>query len=129
MKRDMELVREILDFIETPVGVDLTHGVGDEDLEKRFPNVSRRDLLGHLDILRDAGLIDGVHHDASTIGGRDALWVDIRLTWAGHDFLGPARVATIWEGARKQAGSMFASLPLEVIKALLVEGAKRAVGL
>lgn len=124
MKRDMELVRRILLVLEQR---------GPNDLAPVTPyeaSVDEDTLLYHLDLLKEGGLIDGIGVASARNGARRVIsWETMRLTWPGHDFIAAAKEPAVWQGAKQQAGNMFASLPLEVIKGLLVEVAKKLLGL
>lgn len=88
MERDMELVRLLLLQCETPTRLD------------ELTVYSQQEILYNLVLMKDAGLID-----AYFIEGNDVLPVgfrDLRLTWAGHDFLDAARSDTIWKKAKDE---------------------------
>lgn len=125
----MELIRDLLDFIEKPGDIDLRHGIGDESVEDAFPKFPRRVLLGHLDILLDAGFIDGIRNDASTFGGRDAMWVDIRLTWQGHDFLDNVRNDTVWEKTKNKISSTVGTASVEIVGQVAASFLRQMLGL
>ena len=114
MKRDMDLIRQILTEIEAKpfdgnmINLDLEDSAGDQKL--RY----------HVILLREAGLIDAVE----PFPGGDSLQTGpiypTRLTWEGHEFLEAARDDTRWNKAKdtmaKTGGFVF-----EVGKALLIE--------
>jgi hypothetical protein len=86
MKRDMELVRLLLLHYEA--------GSPSAGLE----NYSKQAIIYNLVLMKDAGMIE-----AHFIEGNDVLpdeVMDVRLTWAGHDFLDAARNDTIWHKAK-----------------------------
>ena len=105
MKRDMDLIRTILQRIESDQ--DLTiEGYGSEE------------ILYHIALLKDAGFID-----ASLATGESGQIVGAavqRLTWDGHGFLDAARDDTLWRKARehvlKPAASWTFSLLMEWLK-------------
>jgi hypothetical protein len=51
------------------------------------------------------------------------------LTWQGHEFLDAARNDTIWRKATGKLVAVTGGTSLEVLKELLIAGAKQAVGL
>ena len=55
-------------------------------------------------------------------------WIH-RLTWAGHEFLDAARDETRYRKAVRRVVDCTGGLIFEVLKALLVEEAKRSTGL
>lgn len=106
MKRDMDLIRQILVQIEAYDG-----SVG-EIFTLSIDGHSDDDVNYHLILLAEAGLIDAV--SAETFDSTD---VEVRrLTWAGHEFLDSARSNKIWDGAKAYAIKTTGSLSLEALK-------------
>ncbi len=106
MKRDMDLVRKLLLDIEKadesrPSMADLIGYPLDEvelDVREKYAY--------HLKMLvEQAGLVTGI--DASSLSGGD--WMNLQLTWQGHDFLDNTRSSAVWkktkEGAEKVGGA------------------------
>lgn len=123
MKRNMELVRDILIQVE------------EHDSKRPFQLTAeegnpftQEEIDYHLQLMINAGLIEGKAQNF--LGG--AVLIHIRgLTWQGHDFLDAARNDKVWEKANEAAESKgldLRSLPLEVVKDFLVESAKALVG-
>lgn len=59
-------------------------------------------------------------------------WLDLQLTWHGHEFLDTLRDPTVWErakGVAEKAGGASLQVLLEVGKAIIVETAKGLVKL
>ncbi|MFJ6030591.1 DUF2513 domain-containing protein [Bacillus toyonensis] len=123
MKRDMELVRNILIQIEENNPRTVVKLIMEEN-----DKFTEDEIDYHLKLMVDAGLIDG--QAKRVMGG--GLLVNIRgLTWLGHDFLDAARNDKVWEKANETAESKgldLRSLPLEVVKDFLVESAKALIG-
>lgn len=120
MKRDMDLVREIMLAVEDDV---LTFGDGAD--EERFA-ATRDVVLGHLHIMQQAGLIEV---ESQLLDGE----YDLRgLTWEGHDFLDTVRDPEVWkrtkEGASKMGGWTFGLLK-DLGAAYLKHVAKERLGL
>lgn len=115
MKRDMDLCREILRRLEAlpepenfaPITID---------------GQSPETVSYHIKMLWEAGLIEAL--DLRTIGDYD--YRAQCLTWEGHEFLEGARDEGMWKKAKDTALSKSGGLTLEVLKAVLVELAKRA---
>lgn len=61
-------------------------------------NYSNQEVLYHLVLMKDAGLIDANFIEGNGILPHDVR--NLRLTWAGHDFLDAARDDTIWNMAK-----------------------------
>ena len=109
MKRDMDLIRDILIEIEAhndwPAGAMITP----EDASKRY----------HLHLLLEAGLVEGKEHHF--VGGPIRFSVD-GLTWAGHEFLAATSDQNRWNKFKQLVGGGLASLPFPVITKLLADG-------
>lgn len=86
MKRDLDLVRQLLPVIE------------ERDLfrpgDGAFSGYSDQDVAHHLIITHEAGLIEG--RESREICQRMDFVVR-RLTWNGHDFLAKARDEGVWK--------------------------------
>lgn len=98
MTRDMDLIGNLLlklASIETPRGAVFIF-TGD-DPEVAIAGYSRDQIAYHLDLLREAGLLDSPGSqpmDGITFA---------RLSWAGHDFLDSVRDPEIWAKTKKGA--------------------------
>lgn len=98
MKRDMDLVREILLKVEEQT----------DDPRKPAEIVieghSAEAISYHVMLLAEARLVEAVDFSHMT----RHLWRPQRLTWAGHEFLDDVRDPEIWrrtkEGAQKAGG-------------------------
>ena len=114
MKRDLDLVREILMEVES------------WDDGSKWRGVSLRgrtkDEVGwHVRIMSDAGLIR-----AEKFGATGEVFVE-RLTWDGHEFLESARDDARWEAAKKTVTEKTGALGFDVLKALLSQLVREAV--
>lgn len=115
MKRDMEFIRKLLLKIEKE--------------ESRFDYVAIDSKTEyHLDLMIEENLIKAkkTHYMDNTIN-----FDIIGITWAGHDFLDAARNDKVWGKAEETAeskGMDLRSLPIEIVKDLLVESAKALIG-
>lgn len=109
MKRNMELIREILQKLEDQ------GTFGGEIGAKSFPNYSAEEVSHHIAIMYDANLIDA----RESKKGLSGKWVARRLKWEGHDFLDAAKNETVWNKAKeevKKKGGMFS---IEILKKIL----------
>lgn len=114
MKRDMELVRELLLSVES-----------DNDFAPLVEQHSLEVVLGHLEIMMDAKLLVGrIYRD--TNGDLKSAFVQ-RLTWAGHEFLDNARNDTVWRNVVSKVKSAALTVSFEVLAELLKSGAMSAV--
>ena len=115
MKRDMDLIRKILFEIES----EPTRSSG---LSIQIPSYSDDEVMYHLVLLQEAGLIDAV-----TINDRSRAQVyPTRLTWEGHEFLDAARDNTNWNKA-KEVMANTGGFVFEVGKQLLIEFVRRQI--
>lgn len=126
MKRDMDLVRDLLIKIA--------------DAEKRlsFSQLvpGRKEGTPEYELaayqmqmlIEEAGLVRGI--DACSSSGDD--WLELQLTWRGHDFLQSVRDQTVWdktkEGAQKLGGASW-DVIMELAKAYMKAEAKKRLGL
>ena len=125
MKRDMDLVRELLLKLEAePLDGDLysvdPDGFGISDR-------THEEIAYHMVLLIDGGLLDGKRDQS--------MFVARKLTWAGHDFLDSVRDPKIWrmtkEQAKKAGGftiEILTSIAKGIIKDNLIRIAGAALG-
>jgi hypothetical protein len=110
MKRDMDLVRDLLLAIENDPNFDgMRRIMPDEPGDLGITEHSYEEVVYHLVLLIEAGLLVG----------KLTMQMPIisKLTWQGHDFLDTVRDPVIWretkEGAKKAGG-----FSLELLAAL-----------
>ena len=114
MKRNMELVRELLLRVEAEQGFD--------SLTSKY---SQEEIVGHVEILLDAKLLDGkVYYDLS--GGPGSAHIQ-RLTWAGHEFLDNARNDTVWNKVTSTIKNAATTASFEVLVEMLKAGVLAAI--
>lgn len=118
MKRDMDLVRNILRAVEEK-------GDLHDCIDLEIAGHSKEEVLYHVRLLREAGLLE--------VADLSGLWElhlsPKRLTWSGHDFLDAAKNDTVWNNAKEIVKDKGGSIPFEVLKALLIKLASSLVGL
>ncbi|QGA38184.1 DUF2513 domain-containing protein [Burkholderia glumae] len=98
MKRDMDLIRELLLKLESlPMerGYVLIISAGDQELHVQGYDDNQIDY--HLSLIKEAGLIDSAGA-GSTMG-----YGFRRLSWAGHDFLDSIRNPDVWTKTKEGA--------------------------
>jgi hypothetical protein len=86
MKRDFDLIREILKDVEN------IHA-GEYRQEFSYPGYDDLTVYQHIDLLINAGLIKG--HSLNEMGASRPGAIIDDLTWAGHDFLDAMKDAEI----------------------------------
>ena len=121
MKRDMDLVREILIAVERSEDGDLNFdALGHE----------RQKVYLHIELMKEHGLVDAV-----IVRGDDGPEHEIflckieRLTWDGHDFLDKARNQSIWEQAKRKCLDEIGGLPFEIFKICLTHVTMQRIGI
>ena len=119
MKRDLELVREIL------LEVEKANADPDEWINLRIPDRAPALVSYHVKLLHDAGLLEAT--DLSDLSG--SCWAPRSLTWAGHEFLDAARNDTVWNKALSTLKDKAPSVPFEIVKAVVIKTCKDFFGL
>ena len=120
MKRDMDVVREILLATESAGPGGLSSNV--------IATGSNQDVVAYnAELLVEAGMLRG---EVVRYIGSVAPNVCIqRLTWDGHDFLDAIRDDTVWNETKVALLDTAGTAALEVVKALAVSISRTALGL
>ena len=112
MKRDMDLVRQILlDLSET-----------DESLEASVFVTKKWDenLVGYnMVIMAEAGLINITR--SGTLGNPYYYVCADSLTWEGNEFLSAVKNEGVWSKVKKKVAKTASDAPLEVFKTLAIK--------
>ncbi len=120
MKRDIDLVRELLFKIQALPAGELWRSPKVEGYE-------RSDVYHHLELMEEAGLIKANFMKSEQVG--IAAAVVERLTWQGQEFADAAQNQTVWQKAKDKIVEFGGSLPLIVLQSLLIDLAKKQIGL
>ncbi len=121
MKRDMDLLRKILLTVERHEDDDSINNI-------QIDGCSYDKIAYHVYLLKEAGLIDAViSYGMGSI--KVANYSIFKLTWKGHEFLDAARNDTIWAKAKEKISTMGGDIPFELVPPLLIEIAKKQMGL
>jgi hypothetical protein len=115
MKRNMDLIREILLFAETNCDGQAFQRIDVCKLAEPYRMVEPHILEEHVRIAEQQGLIEISRNSSGTYIHR--------LTWNGHDFLADARQPEVWNAAKSKAGNA----SFAVFKAVLTQYAIKAV--
>lgn len=109
MKRDMDFVRDIL------LRVEHDENLSSDQLMPHDIGWSAEDnLVDHLIMLIDeVGLISGI--EAHSSSGHS--WLNLRLTWQGHEYLDDIRDPDIWRQT-KEGVNQVGGFSLDVLRAL-----------
>ena len=114
MKRDMDLVRELLVLIEE----------NKNDRGLTIPeHIERNIAVYHLNIMEQAGYVkNNIHY-----GGDEALWIDSKLTWDGHEFLDSIKNEYIWRNLKDVVQENGGSVSYEVLKEIAIQFSKKMI--
>lgn len=116
MKRDMDLVRQILFRMEENDG-------GYADPEFGVDGYAE-DVVGHhVWLMEQAGLITA--EEVTHLGSSSPIAIPLSVTWSGHDFLASVRNDTVWQKVKRIVVEKGGGIPFEVLQALAVQTAKR----
>lgn len=120
MKRDMDLIRKLLLEIEASSPQE------GWSLEVMEPTEETARIAGHLRLLRDAGWIHVVD-SRSYVGGRE-VWLLVRLTWHGHEFLDTIRSENVWAETKRRVTSTVGTVSISVLTEVAKHVAKGLLG-
>ena len=122
MKRNMDLVREILLQIEaTEPG---------KAIKLDTPGNGEQETRLHVELMIEHGLVEGNAIPSGSGAAHRILACTIeRMTWEGHDFLDAARNDSIWKKAKEKCLEATGGLAFDMLKACLAKMGKEAIGL
>jgi hypothetical protein len=125
MKRDMDLIRDLLIGIEADPNLDGTQFLSPDNQDNlgvigigRFSN---EEIAYHLKMLIEAGLVDG------KVGFQGMPLIN-KMTWQGHEFLDNIRDAGIW-GKTKERLRGLPSVAVGVMTQIATAEVKKHLGL
>ncbi len=118
MKRDMDLIREMLLVIEAhPSGYAPSIEVD---------GYTQEEIGYHAFLLGEAGF--AIINDITGLGEKSPHARIVRLTWAGHEFLDLARQNKRWNIAKDTVAKV-GSVSIQILSAVLIEIAKKELGI
>jgi Hypothetical protein (DUF2513) len=120
MKRDMELIRELMLAIDSRD--DNEYWAGDLEVsgDRNIDQINY-----HLQLLIDAGFIE-----AKVARDNDGISITIdRMSWDGHEFLDNARNESVWKDTMKIVAEKGGSVAVGLLTQLLTSVAKQHLGL
>ncbi len=119
MKRDLDLIRDMLFTIEsintpdTPVGISDFNPLGK----------SKEELFYHAQLLMDENFIEGVFSDV-------AMFFSVtRITNNGHDYLDAVRDSSIWNKTKATLGDTISSISLSLVKEIALKFIKDSINM
>jgi Hypothetical protein (DUF2513) len=125
MKRDMDLVRDLLLGVEADPRLDGTKWIRPDERDNLgvvgIGPHSKREIAYHLELLIEAGLIEGR-------SGVDDVPAIARLTWQGHEFLDNIRDPEVWAKTKERLQGL-QTVALSVIVEVAKAEMKKRLGL
>jgi uncharacterized protein DUF2513 len=113
MKRDMDLIREILFHLEAR---------SPNDCSVLLPERSMDELRLHLHLMEDAGWITGLSFTRGSA-------ICMRLTNAGYEFLESVKNDTLWNNAKRVVIEKTGGLSIAALTPVVTQLVKAALGL
>ena len=120
MKRDMNLVREILVWAENQKDGRVTNN-------PVIKGYSDEEIAYHVYIMDEAGLVKA--HDMTSGGDKSPNAVLLQLTWNGHEFLSAAKDDTIWTKAKNTVLKTTTSITFDLLLEWLKAEGRKQLGL
>ena len=121
MKRDMDLIRTILQKVES---CEDPHGL---EHVPEIDGYSQAQVSYHIKLLHDAGFVEA--QIADEFGTACTDFLSINLTWTGQDFLDAARDDTLWKKAKENVIKPGASFTFDLLLVWLKTQVRTALGL
>lgn len=122
MKRDADLVRKILLFLEEKPNDEIVK-------ELEFDGHDKSEVMYHFILMDQAGLLRCERETSFSTPDRVIRVYPFSLTWQGHELLEASRNETTWNKAKVIIKSKSGALSIDVLKELLIAMAKESVGL
>jgi hypothetical protein len=123
MTRDMDLIREILRAVESR---DESVNAERSRDHLQIRGYDDRVVALHVKLMEDADFLEANFIEADGYGIVFAR--PYRLKWKGYEFLAAASNESAWTQAKALVKANGANIPFSVLQSLLVEAAKKAVG-
>ena len=124
MKRDMELVRELLLYFEAKPDFKV---VMPDQVE--ISGRAQQEVHYNILLVCEAGLLTCERVESPTTPSRLVNAFPFGLTWSGHEFLDAARNDGLWQQAKRRLGAEGLGLGFGLLQALLVSLAKQQLHL
>jgi hypothetical protein len=122
MKRDMDLVRQLLLYFEDRTDEEML-----QQDEVRIDGYDSKIVGYNIDIMYEAGLL--CCEPVLSQHGRLVKAIPFRLTWDGHEFLDASRDTGIWNKAKQTVLKKSGGITFELLVAVLKQMAMQAMGL
>jgi hypothetical protein len=123
MKRDMDLVRDLLLYFEAK-----SETAGIHASEVRIDGHNETEIVLHLNIMAEAGLLICEPFRSSTNPERFIRTFVFDLSWAGHEYLDTIRDPKIWKKTKaglSRIGNWSFGVALELAKGFALSEARK----
>lgn len=122
MKRDLELVIKILEYLEERDEISVI-----EEIE--IPGCDKKVVAYHVRRMYEGGLLDAEAVTSKTTENRLIDVLPFGLTWQGHEFLDAIRNEGVAKKVRQKLGGSFTEVPFILIKELALSIGRQQLGL
>jgi len=119
VKRDLDLVRQLMLQIEALPAA--------PPVQYRMSEIEDPVLLAHLELLIDAGLVNG--KIARSHGARGDVISVSGLTWQGHEWIEMVRSQSVWNETKSAVLEQGGALTFELTKAVAAKLLRARLGL
>lgn len=124
MKRDLDLIRDILLIAETAKP---EQSVGLEQFRESHPD-RLEEVSAHVELLDRVGFLDAtISRELSSRGPRQ-FFIN-KIDWPGYDYLDTVRDPGVWSKTQQKLKSVGGSATLEIAKAVAVKVVTDTLGL
>ena len=120
MKRDFDLVREILLYFEERDEISVLTELEIEEYDKRL-------VAYNLRLMYEAGFLQAEPVRSSTSNRLIGVH-PFELTWAGYEFLDAIRNDTVWSKAKAKFVSTLETVPFTILKELALSTIRGELG-
>ncbi|MCA9946430.1 MAG: DUF2513 domain-containing protein [Anaerolineales bacterium] len=119
MKRDMDIIRAVLLQVNNHEEATIP--------EVRLEEFDLEQVVYHVNLLAEAGYITGIPSQSAMQDVPE--WIQVRLTWDGHEFIDAARNETIWAKFKEVIAEKGGAIPFSLAVNLLTAVSKQHFGL
>jgi len=120
MKRDMDLIREILIKLEE-------HEHGNAPRELEIEGYTDEQIYHHVFLLGQANLL--MVRLCAPMGCPSPAAEALSMTWEGHDFLDAIRSDKTWDKTKRKITEAGGSMPFDIVKNIAIAIGMKQIGL
>ncbi len=116
MKRDMDLVREILLALE---GIPAATSPSTPEID----GFSNEQVGSHVHLMIEGGLLDG--SEVTSLQSKFPEYISLSITWDGYDFLELSKNSSVWKDVKDQIRERGVSVSFDLLRKLLTTASAR----